>query len=169
VTLLQGVGGITSIYIDSSSKDTIIGRLIVQDINGDGVADLSVVDHGIGTMGLTKTASLQNGWVGGRTKDAALHYRKSPDGRVYLWGSVAASTGIKDATITVLPPGFRPPRPCHSSFTIVNESTGTVSTGYIIISPQGAVTITPFASDAGSLMVDVAFEALNAGTALTAE
>jgi hypothetical protein len=29
--------------------------------------------------------------------------------------------------------------------------------------------MTPFASDAGSLMVDVAFEALNAGTALTAE
>lgn len=169
VTILQDVDKIATIYIAPSSRDTIVGRLIVQDINGDGAADISIVDDGIGTMGITKIAALRNGWVAGGAKDEALRYRKSSEGRVYLWGSIAAGTGAKDAVITVLPPGFRPSRPCRSPFMVVDENTGTVTTGHIVISPQGAVTMTPFAGDAGRLTVDVAFEALNAGTVLTAE
>ena len=40
VTLLTGMRGITAIYIDSSSQDTIIGQLIGQDFDADGIVDL---------------------------------------------------------------------------------------------------------------------------------
>lgn len=169
VTMLTGIRGVAAIYIAASSKDTIIGQLIGQDINGDCAIDLSIIDHGVGTMGITKTALLRNGWVADKANDEAFQYRKTTDGRVHLWGSISSNAVSKDTVVTILPPGFRPARICRLSVTAFNERTSKTSTGRITILLDGTVGITHVPNDIHTLDIDVSFEALNAGRALTAE
>lgn len=101
--------------------------------------DNPIVDNGIGTMGIVKTASLLNGWVP-FTANETIRFIKSVDGIVTLFGTVKDGTTTSGTPLFTLPVGFRPSTvirsPCYTY-----DISGTSYTAQVIIDTDGSVLV----------------------------
>lgn len=99
-----------------------------------------VLDNGVGTMGVIKTATLLNSWVAFAAGTAALKFIKSADGMVHLYGSIKSGTTTNGTIIATLPAGFRPSEVIRAPILVVNA--GTPQIAEISIEADGNVRIT---------------------------
>ena len=112
-----------------------------------------VLDNGVGTMGVLKTATLQNSWVAFAVGTAPLKFIKSGDGLVHLYGCIKSGTTTNDTIIATLPVGFRPSEVIRAPVMVVNagtpqiaevsvESDGNVRINYVLSSNQLNINLT---------------------------
>lgn len=162
VTLLAGVGGITAIEIAADCQDVRIGKNIYNS-----TIATKVVDNGVGTMGVIKTATLQNSWVEYAASTETLQFIKDPwSGVVHLYGSIKDGTTVNGTVLTTLPAGFRPTEIIRATALGVNA--GTPVQGQINIESNGNVSITYF-SGVQELHINLHFPADNVGNAVSVE
>lgn len=98
-----------------------------------------VVDNGVGTMGVLKTATLENGWVPLSGAMSPLQFIKSLDGVVTLRGCIKDGTTTNGTLITTLPVGFRPALIERAMIFVVNA--GTPQVAELTIESDGSVRI----------------------------
>ena len=108
-TFLAGVGGITGVYIDTSCQDIRMGGNSYNTTVATKINDL-----GVGTMGVVKTPTLQNGWVVNSAGLTPTFY-KDLSGVVHINGAIKDGTAVFGTTLFTLPTGFRPSGDVYSS------------------------------------------------------
>lgn len=101
-TLLSGIAGFTGTTINATCQDVRIGP---NTYNANIATKVS--DFGIGTMGVVKTATLQNGWVEYAAGTIPTFY-KDLSGTVHIDGSIKDGTAVFGTTLFALPERFRP-------------------------------------------------------------
>lgn len=132
---LSGAAGLTTgIDVGSDCFDVRIGA----NTYNAGVTT-KVLDTGVGTMGVVKTATLQNSWVAFSGTSATLKYIKSTDGLIHIYGSLSSGTITNGTIITTLPIGFRPSEIIRAPLMVVNA--GTPQLAEISVEPDGNVRI----------------------------
>jgi hypothetical protein len=115
---LTGSAATTGISIASDCKDIRIGGNTFN-----AAVTTQVSDAGEGTMGVVKTATLQNSWVAFSAGSATLKYIKSIDGMVYVYGVIKDGTTANGTLIATLPAGFRPSEIIRAPLMVVNAGT----------------------------------------------
>ena len=139
---LNGAGATTGIDIGSDCQDVRIGPNVFSS-----AVTTKVVDNGAGTMGVVKTASLQNGWVAFLATHATFKFIKSSDGLVHCYGAIKNGTTTNGTLITTLPAGFRPSEIIRCPIQVINggtpqlaemtiESDGSVRINYVLANSQ---------------------------------
>lgn len=132
--LLSGGGATVGIDIGADCINVRIGA------NGYNAAVTTrVVDNGIGTMGVLKTATLENGWAPLSGAMAPLQFIKSLNGVVTLRGCIKHGTTTNGTLITTLPIGFRPA--LIERFMILVVNSGTPQVAELTIESDGSVRI----------------------------
>lgn len=129
---LSGTASSTAIVIASGNNVRIGPNVYNSNIS------TKVSDSGTGTMGVVKTASLQNSWVVFAAGDIAPGYIKSPgDGIVHVWASIKDGTTADGTLLFTLAAGFRPSAlvraPAHSL------TGATRSMGLVTVESDGSV------------------------------
>lgn len=99
-----------------------------------------VNDAGVGTMGVIKTPTLQNGWTAFSAIQSTLKYIKSADGMVHVFGIIAGGTITNSTLVATLAPGFRPSEIIRSQIMVVNA--GTPQIAEMSVHPDGSLRIT---------------------------
>ncbi len=140
--LLNGGSATTGIDIGSDCQDIKIGANLYN-----AAITTPVNDNGVGTMGVVKTAALQNNWVAFLGTHAAFKYIKSADGLVHCYGAIKNGTTTNGTLITTLPQGFRPSEIIRCPIQVINagtpqiaemtiESDGSVRINYVLTNAQ---------------------------------
>lgn len=125
----QGVGDV--IYVANSSTDTVIGTNTIF-----GPAP-NIVDLGVGTVGLKKSAALLNGWVSyDSTAWEEASYIKEGNGIVHLAGLIKNGTATPGTVLFQLPEPYRPQK--ARKFRVATSSTGVSE---IEVQPDGDVVL----------------------------
>lgn len=145
------------IQIDSTATDTYVGPNISSRSGG-----LSVLDNGVGTRGITKTATKENSWVDVGSGAATLQYVKTVDGMVHITGGCKNGTTTAATTIFTLPTGFRPAAEEFASVTCLDNGAWTVP-AILSVASTGVVSIvycpTAGGANAQRLQINITFRA----------
>lgn len=159
--LLSGGGATIGIDIGSDCQDIRVGA------NTFNAAVITrVVDNGVGTMGVVKTANLQNGWVAYGTGQATLKFIKTAAGLVNLYGAIKDGVTTNGTLLTTLPTGFRPSEILRFCVLVVNA--GTPQPAQITIETDGSVRVN-FALSSEQVNINVTFPAAELANATSTE
>ena len=147
----RGVGTVTNaIVIDADCVNVRVGA----NVFSTGWSS-PILDNGIGTMGVLKTASLQNGWVS-FTASETINFIKSIDGLVTISGSTKDGTTTNGTLLFTLPPGFRPGTvvrtPAYSY-----DNAGTTHIAQVLIDTDGSVLV--YYAHSGQVSINCSFPA----------
>lgn len=97
------------IYIDSLARNTVIGKNKYFDSVSGVEIEAKIIDKGIGTIGIWKPVTLQNGWVAQNTpSEPEAAFYKGIDGSVRLRGRIIGPSSTPGVVVATLPAGFRP-------------------------------------------------------------
>lgn len=149
-----------NIIIENDCQDVRIGP---NAYNGSGPY---VSDSGVGTMGVIKPATLQNGWVAYGAGDESLQFIKSESGLVTLYGAIKDGTSTNGTEVCELPAGFRPAKIVRAPMLGINS--GTPVPGEITVESDGTTTIT-YVSGCQTLYANMTFAAANLANAVSLE
>ena len=130
-TFLSGTAGFTGVTINATCTDVRIGPNTYN-----AAVTTKVVDFGIGTMGIVKNVTLQNGWVNFNAGSAPTVY-KDLSGVVHINGAIKSGTAVFGTTLFALPAGFVPSNEIFSS-SFANDGVSNVP-AYIGIDTAGLV------------------------------
>lgn len=156
-------GGSATVGIDIGADCQNI-RIGANTFNG--AVSTRVIDAGIGTMGVVKTASLQNGWVAFGAGQATLKFIKTTDGMVTMYGAIKDGDRVNGTLIATLPVGFRPSEILRLGVFVINA--GTPQPAQITIEADGSVRLN-FAQASDQLNINVVFPADGLANAVSAE
>lgn len=131
--LMSGAAGVVVGIDVASSQDVRIGA------NSYANLTTKVSDSATGTMGISKTPTLVNGWVAYSSNEAPF-YTKSPDGEVSIIGSVKSGTVTSGTIITTLPVGMRPAAGIVHRFPVYSLDPGVLAGAYVLVDEDGNVT-----------------------------
>lgn len=125
-----------------------------------------VLDNGRGTMGVLKTATLQNGWVKFSSVQSPLQFIKSLEGIVHVSGIIKGGTTTNGTLLTTFPEGFLPAKIMRFMAQVLNA--GTPQMVELSLETTGDLRIN-YAASNDQLTVNFSFPALNLGNAASAE
>lgn len=162
VLLSGAIGVVNGIVIENDCYDVRIGPNIFQSALG---LPNKVIDNGIGTMGVVKTATLANSWVAYAVGTETLKFIKDVNGIVRLYGSIKNGTITAGTLITTLPVGFRPSGIIAAWTGSLNGATPSLT--QVTIETDGSVRIS-FAQNT-RLDINMSFPADNLANAVTTE
>ena len=157
--IISGIAALIGTTINATCNDVRIGPN-TYNVN----IATKVSDFGVGTMGVVKTATLQNGWVAYGAGTTPTFY-KDVSGVVHINGSIKSGTAVFGTTLFALPVGFRPSvETLFASF--ANNGVSNVP-AYFGIDTSGLVF---FGQGGGTLMTtEGGFVPSNAGDSVTPE
>ena len=158
---LNGASATTGIDIGSNCEDIRVGANTYS-----AAVTTKVVDAGVGTMGVVKTASLQNGWVAFLTSHATFKFIKSADGLVHCYGVIKNGTTTNGTLITTLPQRFRPSEIIRCPIQVING--GTPQLAEMTIETDGSVRINYVLANA-QVQFNFSFPAANLADAVSLE
>ena len=161
VVFLNGGSATTGILIEASCQNTIIGPCTFN-----AAVTAQVVDNGIGTMGLLKTATLVNGWVGFAGAQS-LQFIKDQTGVVHIFGSIASGTTANGTIITTLPDGFWPSGIVRRSL-MQSDGLGVPTGAHLSVESNGTIRIN-LVTASNQLFINFTFPAANLGNATSLE
>lgn len=159
---LSGAAGLTvGIDIGSDCQDVRIGANAYN-----ASVTTKVVDAGVGTMGVLKTAALQNSWVAFAVGTSTLKYIKSSDGMVHVLGVIKNGTTANGTLIATLPAGFRPTEILRVGIMVNNA--GTPQLAEMTVESDGSLRIN-FVLASGQVNINFHFPAANLADAVSLE
>ena len=161
VLLSGGSPVVTGITIESTCTDIRIGAN-----SYNAAITTKVSDSGVGTMGVVKTASLQNSWVEFGATSTTAQYMKSIDGIVHIWGSIKGGTTANGTLLFTLPVGFRPTEIIRTVG--LDDNAGAATACELSIESDGKVTIN-FVAGNTMLNLNATFPADNVANSVSAE
>lgn len=157
----DGGGGMTAdIVIDSGASDVWVGP------NLSYRTDLLITDNGVGTRGVTKTATLTGSWVAPGNGEASVYFWKDLDGAVHVAGGAKNGTTTAGTVVFTLPAGFRPAEIEYATCACLDGSWVVPATLSIQTNGQVQIVYSPSAAGAGAqkLFPKFTFRAANANT-----
>lgn len=158
---LSGAAGVTTaIDVGTDCVNTRIGA------NTYNAIATKVLDNGVGTMGVVKTATLLNGWVAFAASNATLQFIKSTDGIVHVFGAIKNGTITNGTIIATLPTGFRPSETVRVPIFVNNA--GTAQIAEVSVDSAGDVRI-GFVLANSQLNINFSFPAANLANAVSSE
>lgn len=125
-----------------------------------------VNDNGVGTMGVVKTAALQNSWVAFAAGQSTLKFIKSTDGMVHVFGVIKNGTTANGTLVATLPVGFRPSEIHRIPIMVVNG--GTPQIAEMTIESDGSMRIN-YVLSSNQLDINFSFPAANIANATSFE
>lgn len=156
-----GAGAAADIIISANTHDLWVGP------NLSFRTDLLITDNGVGTRGVTKSATKANGWVDVGVDTEPLQFTKSLDGLVTIWGACKNGTTAAGTVLFTLPVGFRPGLIMRATITVDDGGSFTVP-GHLLLQANGQVQIgyVPTAGGAAAqkMFVSFSFRAAHANT-----
>jgi hypothetical protein len=148
------------VRIDSSANKNDIGyNNFYIDTNENEIAP-SILDNGIGTMGVEKTLTLLNGYsVSDSVNFGQATAEKDSAGNVRLKGTLSVGTRTAGTVICNLPVGFRPTKARYCNVGYYNFTSSKMEVLTFLIEPTGNVSVV-YALDTGRIDLDgISFKA----------
>jgi hypothetical protein len=155
---LAGTRGVTGIEIGAGCRDV---RIAANAFNE--AVQPAIVDYGVGTMGVAKSLSLEQGWHPAQPASPP-QFMKEASGLVTVWGETQ-SLGTSE-TAFILPEGFRPLAP-FSAPTVI-EAGGEVRVGRVKVAADGVTSIAGAKRDE-TVSLALSFGARNLGHSISPE
>ena len=144
--MLPAAASQNGITVSAACEGTSIGA----NTYGSDIAVLDrVSDAGVGTMGVSRTATLGNGWVNFGVGFGTLHFYKTTEGVVHIGGTIKSGTVTPGTPLFTLPEGFRPA--ALRLFPVTQSAGAGQASGCISVNSAGVVAIQTGANNQFSL------------------
>jgi hypothetical protein len=140
-TMRQGTAEMIRIDTNSNKTDIAYDNYYINNVVPEAEIAPSILDNGVGTMGVEKTLTLQNSWGAYDSANmGAPRCLKKSNGEVKLVGSVSGGTNTAGTIFTTLPIGFRPSKVLRVNAGVFITG-GTMGLSTVIIDTTGTLMI----------------------------